>query len=212
MTNKKPKTKRRFVFIDESGDPGFPGLSGAFQLNVLVVDENKMPALEREISLYKYFLDHYGELKKRANIKNEKIAHLLEKVEGISGVQFFYTKTNKEKYKGPYQDNPTYFRNLIIKRTLQHIRKPTLVHDGAELEIVIDRYLDSAEGEKNLKTYLNDGYLLPKFLHIEQVDSRYCHFIQILDILGTFCSKNVTDVGTEISLVLGRKEKGPDAS
>ncbi len=65
----RPRVKRKFVFIDESGDAGFPGMSDYFQINVLIADSNSLPSIEREMILYKYFLDHYGELKKKVNVK-----------------------------------------------------------------------------------------------------------------------------------------------
>ncbi len=52
----KTKTKRRFVFIDESGDTGFSkGSSDTFQLNILMISDDAIKRVEREIYLYKYF-------------------------------------------------------------------------------------------------------------------------------------------------------------
>jgi len=207
------KTKRRFIFIDESGDPGFPGLSDTYQLNILVVDDDKVPDIEREISLYKYFLDHHGELKNKTNIKNQQIKNLLIKVNCLKGVNFFHTRIVKDSYTGSHKNKPTFFRNMLIKRMLQALRKQNILSDDIGIEIVIDRYISSFDQELDLKKYLNDGYNLPKFLHIEQVDSRYCQLIQILDVLGTFSVKEDIQVGSFIDLDMClKKEKGPDAS
>ena len=212
----KNKTKRRFVFIDESGEAGFPGLSGTFQVNILVVNSDALESLEREISLYKYFLTHSGELKKSTNIKNEKILNLLTKISEMEGVEFYYTKVDKTKYVGPHKKNPIRFRNLIFKKTLQNIDL-IAKERNVNIEVVIDRYIDSVELEDDLKRFLKDGYGLPKFLHVEQVDSRYCHPIQLLDVLGTFASNNKVPemVATELKLDITKrfkKEKGPGAS
>ena len=203
MKNKVIKTKRRFVFVDESGDPGFvDGSSNIFQLNILVIDDDEIRSIEREIYLYKYFLDHHGELKENTNIKNKRMKNLLTKIGDIQGSEFFYTQIDKNKYNGPYKNKPFYFRNMLLKRVLQYLRKEKYIDDIIETEIVIDRYVNSRLQKNELENYLSDGYNLPKFLHIEQVDSRYCHMIQVLDMFGTFCSKDATDIGKQIKLKL----------
>ena len=186
------KVKRKFVFIDESGDPGFSGNASSsvfFQINIVTIDDNALSAIDREVSTYKYFLDHYKELKTKTNIKNDKIRNLVEKITGIGGVKFFCSSVNKKTYKGPYKNDTVSFRNFVIKRTLQGI-DCIAKEKNTEIELVIDRYIDSIEQEENLKKYLNDGYGLPRFLHINQVDSRYCYPIQILDVFGLFYRKN----------------------
>jgi len=203
--NKKTKTKRRFIFIDESGDPGFssPDSSEYFQINVALIDDISLPALEREFTLYKYFMDHYKELKTRINIKNHKIRNLLTKISEIEGVSFYTHKVNKSEYDGPNKSDSTKFRNFILKRVLQNIDEISKEKD-LFIEIVIDKYLNSETEENNLKKYLNDKYknLLPRFISINQVDSRYCHPIQILDALGTFTIKGELseNVFTEVDI------------
>jgi len=203
MTKTKPKTKRRFIFIDESGDAGFSnGSSDTFQLNILIISDDAIRSVEHEIYLYKYFLDHHGELKENTNIKNKRMDNLLQKFGDIEGAKFFYIKIQKSKYNGPYKNNPLYFRNMLLKRTLQYLRKNEHINDEIETEVVIDRYLNARTQKKELEEYINDGYNLPKFIHVEQIDSRYCHMIQVLDMFGTFCSKGVTNIGKEIELEL----------
>ena len=131
------------------------------------------------------------------------LKNLATVVSHLSGVAFYEIVIDKRQYRGPYlrdvgkyPKNPRVFRNFILRIALEYVAAVEgLLLFPKPIELVIDRYLDSRKMENNLKEYLMHPHRvnLPKFSHIEQVDSEYCPAIQMLDVIQKV--KEVEGVG-----------------
>lgn len=195
---------RRFLFIDETGDPGHPDQRDAsryYQLNILAMDRPLLGKLSREFSRFRYFTQADKELEKYVS---RHMQIFMDIVRGLSmlGVSFYSFCLTKENYVGPYLNgigrerfdyNPKLFRNFIIRRSLEIFFQEQPAQPGQEIELVIDRFLHNEEEEMNLKKYLRGNYHLPSFLHIVQVDSMHSDAIQVVDIFGSLVKKRIFD-------------------
>jgi hypothetical protein len=200
---KSDRNNRLFVFIDESGDTGLPGINSSkyFIINILTCNTDSINKIEKHFSRYRYFRHADKEFKKyksnkdSQNILNELCSH----VSKVDGVLMFSFYIDKERYIGPFLNkihktledyNSTKFRNFIIKTALEKVFEftPIVIESGygfRSIELVIDRYLDSIVGQENLKKYFNENYNLPKIQFINHIDSQYCTALQVVDVLGT---------------------------
>lgn len=75
------------------------------------------------------------------------------------------------------------FRNFQLRRLLEwhfalHPRR-----EGAEYELVVDRYQHSQSQVDNLRDYLANNWSLPSFAAVTAADSRYVEGIQAADLL-----------------------------
>ena len=188
------KTKKVFIFADESGDPGDPLLhtdsTDTFTITLCVATSEGVRNLEVAVSGFKFFHNYKKELK---NLRKGGLKNLAGIVNHLSDVVFYEIVINKRQYCGPYlrdvgkyHRNPRVFRNFILRVALEYVvSAEDLLLFQKPIELVIDRYLDSLEMENNLKEYLMHPHRvnLPKFSHIEQVDSEYCPAIQMLDVV-----------------------------
>jgi len=186
-------TKRKYIFIDESGDPGI-GKSGAsklFSYNIIMLSELDMQFIEKELAYFRFYEDKYKELKTYTK-DNKKLLTLLQKIsERIMMRTYLFHKSN---FKGTARGIT--FRNYTLRKSLESFFEEYL-HSAYDmknipaLELVIDRYLDGPQKdaqEVDLKKYLNKNYNLPNFSHITMVDSKYTPAIQILDIAAEYLS------------------------
>ena len=107
---------------------------------------------------------------------------------------------------------------FIIRIALEYVAASEhLLSFQKPIELVIDRYIDSKAAEDNLIMYLKSNSYhinLPKFIHIVQVDSRYCLPIQVLDVLQKIKEKNYFGYNLynniPVSVRLLYNEKSPD--
>lgn len=230
------KTKKIFIFIDESGDVGDPlvhqSSSRHFTINIGVATEQGVEDMEHLIAGFKFFNNHKKELKK---IDGENLKNLTEKIPYLSDVQFYEMTIDKMRYTGPYlkdgryQRNPLWFRNFILKKALEYISvEESLFAFGKPIELIIDRYAENKKDSDNLRTYLTENTLsrtrkdvfsrrfqinLPKILpaHVVQVDSRYCLPIQLLDIIQRAkCVCDMSRLCVSIPAASLQSERGPD--
>ncbi len=187
-------TRKLFLFIDESGDPGhvsLPDASSYYQLNILIATPTGIAQVARYISRFRYFLDAGKELKRYASY-NSVLIDMLRLLHDSEQIEMKCFHIHKQEYVGPYLRkpegkygyNPKLFRNFIIRKSLEHVFSSKNLSRELEIELVFDRFLVSQEEERNLIRYLRENYSLPNFLHITQIDSCYSEQLQIADYVG----------------------------
>lgn len=195
---------RLFLFIDESGDTGLPSTHSSlfFMLNILICDTANILKVEKHFSRYRYLRDADKEFKKYKNnttSSQDILEDLCIHISKLEGVHIFSLYLEKIQYIGPYLNtidktkkdyDATKFRNFILKIALEKVFEKCEVvklvdGDFRSIELVIDRYLESKDGEENLKKYLQNNYNLPRIQFITQADSLYCLPLQVADIIGT---------------------------
>lgn len=210
---KSDRNDRLFVFIDESGDTGLPGINSSkyFIVNILTCNTDNVNKIEKHFSRYRYFRNADKEFKKyksnkdSQNILNELCSHV-SKVDGVSMYSFYI---DKERYIGPYLNkihktledyDSTKFRNFVIKTALEKVFEYVSVIRGSDkhfrsIEVVIDRYLESTVDQKKLKVYFDKSYDLPIIQFINHIDSLYCAPLQVVDVIGTMILSEVNKGG-----------------
>jgi hypothetical protein len=200
---KSDRNDRLFVFIDESGDVGLPGINSSkyFMINILACNTDSVNKVEKHFSRYRYFRYADKEFKKyKSNTDSQRILNeLCLHVCKVDGVSLFSFYLDKEKYIGPYLNkihksiedyDSTKFRNFLIRTALEKVFEYTPVitrsaYDFRSIELVIDRYLEGITDQNSLKAYLNENYNLPQIQFINHVDSLYCAPLQVVDVIGT---------------------------
>jgi hypothetical protein len=189
--------ERKFLFIDETGDPGHPSQrdsSKYFQINIISVFRSDIKSLIKHFYRFRYLSDSYKELKKYYVGETRKLFVDLLRSSALHA-SFYSFCLNKEIYihnhlkisqRQKESFEPKKFRNLIFRKSLERWFKekyPTGQIQG-DIEIVIDRFIDVEQEESNLRAYLRNNYKLPPFLHITQIDSDCSELIQIVDLVG----------------------------
>jgi len=181
------KSKRDFIFIDESGEPGEK--THYYIQGLLHITDESLKKLNIHLGAFRYFGSIKRELKstRLTKLQREQLLNILKlSIDDNNFVKASAVYVNKSDYKGPYlrkdDFNPCYFRNLIIRKLLEfHFQNNN--PQSKEIEIVVDRIYSSEIQEQHLRNYLRtDKYnRIPDFLHIIQADSRYVELLQIAD-------------------------------
>jgi len=200
--------KRDFIFIDESGEPGKE--TPYYIQGLLHITDKSLKKINVHLGALRYFGNIRAELKstKLNKLQKEKLLDILEcSIENNNFVKASSVFVNKENYKGKYlkkgqgvSKDATHFEHFIMRRLLEfHFQKNK--PQSNEIEIVIDRYHSSELKEQQMRNYLrklSSFDLLPNFLHIIQVDSRYVELLQITDwIAGAVKEKIFTHPNRE---------------
>ena len=240
---KSDRNDRLFVFVDESGDTGLPGPSSSkyFIINILTCNTDSINKIEKHFSRYRYFRHADKEFKKyKSNTDSQKILNeLCLHISKVAGVSIFSFYIDKEKYIGPYLNkihksmndyDSAKFRNFLIKTALEKVFEyvPVIIesaYDFRSIELVIDRYLDSINGQDNLKNYFSENYNLPRIQFINHIDSLYCAPLQVVDVVGTmilssinkeesinFNSIKIFEMNDPLKIVSYKSEKAPDTA
>ncbi len=208
-----------FLFIDESGDPGYKtnNSSDNFNLNFLLIAEDEVNEIEKLVCGFKLFNNYKKELKaiRGANFKN--FFSCMDFLLNNEKILFFNLNIEKENYRGPYLESREYndFRNFILRQGLEYIVKYSKLKDfSGSIEIIFDKYNDSKDYKDGLEKYLLGNYNLPNFSKIIQIDSRYCPCLQVLDIFQKGIKKGFIKTEHYKSIIvkksLMKKEKSPD--
>ena len=200
---KSDRNDRLFIFIDESGDTGLPGVNSSkyFIINILTCNTDSVNKIEKHFSRYRYFRHADKEFKKyKGNVDSQRILNeLCGHVSSVNGVSMFSFYIDKGKYVGPYLNkigksvedyNSTRFRDFLIRTVLEKVFEHVPVikkcdYNFRSIEIVIDRYLESIKDQESLKLYFNENYNLPHIQFVNHIDSLYCAPLQVVDVLGT---------------------------
>ena len=202
---------RVFLFIDETGDPGYPdhhASSDYYLLNIAVADRAGVRDIGKHFSRFRYFQDAGKELKRYDRSQNI-LCDLFKVCDQKEYISFYSFYIEKDSYIGPYLKfgdskkydyDPNKFRNFVIRKSLETLfgeilpmNYHRLFQSGLEFEIVLDRFLIDEKDEQHLKKYLRGNYNLPHLLHIVQVDSEYSDLVQTADFLGRLVKKSVFD-------------------
>jgi len=184
--------KHLYVFIDESGDPGYAigetGASSAHyaELALQIDDEGLVDFLTHIIS-WRYCQGRFYESKTLP--KGRALARYINPIREIhcrGNLHISCVYLIKEHYTGPYlkpspatNQNPIFFRNFIHKKLLEfHFGKSSPAKE-AEIHLIFDRYTMSRELSRNMKDYLHNNWNLPDFEHICHADSIYTEALQV---------------------------------
>jgi hypothetical protein len=95
----KKDFKRKFIFVDESGDSGFlENSSKTFSYNIMMLSENDIQFIEKELAYFRFYEEKYKELKEYTK-NNEKLISLLQKISEKIMVRSFLFNKEKCKFK-----------------------------------------------------------------------------------------------------------------
>ncbi len=185
-----------YIFVDESGDPGFTLDPSSGQLlssksyvaAALHLCDDAFRAVNQHVAAFRYLSGLSRELK----IPPEKqdFTRLLDPIRVMSeGGQHIWASVvylDKLRYTGSYLQpggkrpvSPIRFRNYILRRLLEHHFnwRPTL---SSKYELVIDRIDLSLEDVENLRQYLAGNRHIPTPIHITHASSIYVEGLQLV--------------------------------
>ena len=184
-------SKHIYIFIDESGDPGYVLKAGASSLYyaelALGINEEGWAYFIEHIISWKYILGKFQEFKSLPARNDQLKRYINPLVELYNRNNLFCSCVYliKEDYRGPYLkssstsgQNPIKFRNFIHRKLLEHHFRTFPVFDS-EIELVFDRYRMSREEMINLEEYLRENWSLPVIEHICHVNSIYSEAMQV---------------------------------
>lgn len=195
---------RTFIFIDESGDAGShldSTSSSYYQLNIVVAKREMLWKIALQFSRFRYFTDAEKEIDKylRSEKTRRIIMDIFHNISLHQWVNFFIFRIEKNQYIWPYYKplQSKKFRNFIIRISLEKIFRELFIWEyiPESVEIVIDRFLDNDEDQRNLELYLKWNYNLSKLLHVTQIDSEYSEHMQCTDVLWKLVKKYIENWG-----------------
>lgn len=204
-----PSLPKEFVVIDESGDPGPLG-ERIYILAAMHAGEAALHELRSHLTSFRYHSGFTKEFKDarwaREGWKpDERLDHFLGAVADLSDEGALTTTAvwlDKEEYKknnGPYlrgvEGDTTRFRHFQLRRLLEtHVGRRKWIE---ATDLVIDRWAMTNEQRRNLETYLSENFRLRPVPWITLVDSVYCDFVQVVDVLTRIVRRCVTNVASE---------------
>jgi len=183
--------KRIYIFIDESGDPGYvlkEGASSVYyaELALQINEEGWAYFIEHVIS-WKYVLGKFQEFKSLPARVDQLRRYINPLTELYNRKCLFCSCVYliKANYIGPYlqpsstsEQSPIKFRNFVHRKLLEHHFKLFPAYDS-EIELVFDRYRMSSKEANNLEEYLINNWNLPNFEYICHVNSIYSEVMQV---------------------------------
>ncbi len=188
--------KHDYLFVDESGDPGYrldddtgELLSSAhYTAAVLHVCDDAFRHVNEHMAAFRYFSRMNRELKlQRGEEDAERLLAPISKM-ADSGVSLWASAVflDKRSYTGRYlkpgglrPQNPTMFRNYVLRRLLEHhFGQHSL--QSRQYDLVLDRVEMSRNDQDNLYAYLATNYRIPKPTHITHASSIYVDELQIV--------------------------------
>ncbi|MEX1100861.1 MAG: DUF3800 domain-containing protein [Actinomycetota bacterium] len=182
-----------YVFIDESGDPGFPGANPIYILAAAHMSEAVHRDITAHISSFRYFhgvnrefKDWGGLVKSPRTQQWRSLMGYLGACVGNGDVAITATWMNKAKYqanRGPYLQpgQTTLFRHFQIRLLLERHRARR--QWGKDLDVVLDRWSMSQSQRVNLENYVKNNWNLQPIGNVTTVDSQYVEMVQVVDLL-----------------------------
>ena len=188
--------KHDYIFVDESGDPGYkidPDsgqlLSSSFYIAAaLHLSDDAFAGLNKHMAAFRYYSGLNRELKMPPS--REEFSRLLGpiKVMAESGadIRASVVYLDKLKYNGRYL-KPGYaepadshkFRNYILRLLLEcHFEKNGLFAD--QYDLIIDRVETTGKQRERLENYLSRVDKLPKPAYITHAASIYVEGLQVV--------------------------------
>ena len=188
--------KHDYLFVDESGDPGYAidPVSGEllstpyYTAAVLHVVDNAFRYLNIHMSSFRFYSRLMNELKIPAG--REQFTTLMEPVgtlaENGAGIFASAVYLDKRRYTGRYlrpteerQQDAVRFRNFVLRRLLEHhFKKYPLLSNMYDL--VLDRFDMTKNEHENLAQYLARNRDIPTPDYITHASSIYVEGLQIV--------------------------------
>ncbi len=189
-----------YIFVDESGDPGFTldketGLllsSAYYVAAALHVCDDAFRELNRHVAAFRYLSGLNGELKIPAG--RDEFTRLLDPIralaEGGSNVWGSVVYVNKRNYTGSYLKpggsrpaNPVRFRNYMLRRLLEHhfARQPL---QSEHYDLILDRIDSNRREKENLWRYIANNRHIPTPTNMTHASSIYVEGLQIVHHLA----------------------------
>ena len=188
--------KHDFLFVDESGDPGFALdprtgdlLSSSYYVSaVLHVCDDSFADINKHVAAFRYFSGLNRELK--IPPEREAFARFLGSIramsEGGKNIWASAVYLNKLEYNGAYlkpggrrPSDPVRFRNYILRRLLEH-------HFGqfslrsSQYDLILDRVDVTVEQDIDLRRYLSGNKNIPTPTYLTHASSIYVEGLQIV--------------------------------
>lgn len=210
---------RRFLFVDESGDPGSE--SKFFLIAVVDLSRDALSEWRRLVAPYRHHNGLWKEMKSaglnRTGRPYTQACDLLTAVLGYENAAATVSWADKTSYTGPYLGRngspvvPLKFRNFLTRMTFErHFQTNPVIHP-TEVEVVFDRISLNQEDRQNLEQYLSNNHRLPTFHDYTHVDSDYVDTVFLPDLAVTVvkdwlrgnaqpCSKAAMELLTMVDL------------
>lgn len=201
-----------FLFIDESGDPGYGNLDSSeyyAELALSIIDDY-FSDFNRPILNWRYNRNLIKEMK-RPPKKGDDIKLFTQpfsELHSMGIIKCACVYLIKEQYSGPYLKPTSYggqqpkrFRNFIHRQLLEYYFSLYPVMPDS-VEIVFDRFEVSDEDIAELEKYLTENWNLPNFKHFTHANSVYVEALQIVSQLVNLVQEIILEKATfERSLV-----------
>ena len=214
--------KHDYIFVDESGDPGYKVdpdsgqlLSSNFYIAAaLHLSDDAFAGLNRHMAAFRYYSGLNRELKIPPS--REEFSRLLGPVkvmaEAGADIRASVVYLDKLKYNGRFlkgskgrPPEPVRFRNYIIRRLLEHHfhRYDPL---SSQYDLVIDRVPTTREEMSALRNSLIMNERIPNPAHITHASSIYVEGLQVVHHIanGFQGAVNCQGVPPELSYVSAR--------
>ena len=201
-----------YIFVDESGDPGFNLESGTGRLlssnfytaAALHLCDDAFRDLNRHLAAFRFYTGLSRELKIPSD--KEQFSRLLSPIkalaEGGKNIWASAIYVDKLKYTGSYLKpggrrpaNPVRFRNYMLRRLLEfHFRWHPL--RSSHYDLVLDRIELTREQTENLRSYIRGNVNIPTPTHITHAASIYVEGLQVVHHIAN-AYKDVVAGGSE---------------
>ena len=198
--------KHDYLFVDESGDPGYAIDPDSGQLlstpyytaAVLHIVDDAFRYVNMHMSAFRFYSRLMNELKIPAG--REQFTTLMEPIgtlaENGAGIFASAVYLDKRRYTGRYlrpdeerQQDAVRFRNFVLRRLLEHHFKKYLLLSNV-YDLVLDRFDMTKNEHENLAQYLARNRDIPTPDYITHASSIYVEGLQIVHhIANGFKSK-----------------------
>lgn len=194
----------RYIFIDESGDPGHILTVGASskhyaELALELDGDDSLSDLIAHIVSWKYITGRPREIKQLPK-GNQGIRYLSPILEAHykGRLKCSCVYLTKKYYKGrylkpdsPYGYRPLYFRNAIHMKLLRHHFNLFPLTNNAKVNLIFDDYPMKYTDIQNAEDYLQKNWNIPEFWRILHANSISTIPLQITSQLVTAIIKEI---------------------
>ncbi len=215
--------RQDFLFVDESGDPGYSIdqnsgqllSSPFFVLAVLHICDDSIPQINRHVAAFRYFRSFDRELKLPA--QQRFTGRLLEPIgqlaESDNNVWASVVYVDKEQYTGRYlkptpevRTDSLRFRNYVLRRLLRHHFSLYPLQSN-QYDLVLDRIDMTAPDRENLAMYLRSRPDIPPPTYVTHASSVYVEGLQVVHNIANGYYDSLKDghsLPKELSFVASR--------
>jgi len=195
-----------YLFIDESGDPGYgkPDSTKYYAELVLSVNEDYFPDFNRPILNWRYCRNLIKEMK-RPPKKGDSTSLFIQpfsELHRLGIIKCACVYLIKKNYSGPYLkttsyggQRPIWFRNFVHRQLLEYYFSLYQVATD-NIEIIFDRFEVSVEDLSELGEYLRGNWYVPSIKHITHAGSIYVETLQIVSQLVNLVQEVISGQAT----------------